>query len=225
MSEGAVSGAGLPATREQLAAIYPDRGLLLEIGSSLGFLLNYMREDGWEVSGVEPDRDRASDCARRLGIAVAPTSIDEASIAADSRDVVVMLHVIEHVADPLAVMRQIHRVLHRGAHAVIETPRYDTMAHAVLGHRERSLRCDSHIYFFTRESLCRLAVLAGFEVVEWRAVGRSLNVERLLWNVGRMSGRRGVQEWLRRHGGLAGLGRLNLYLNIRDMQRVLLRSI
>ena len=42
-------------TRSFLAARHPQRGRLLEIGSSFGFLLASFRDDGWKVVGVEPN--------------------------------------------------------------------------------------------------------------------------------------------------------------------------
>jgi hypothetical protein len=39
-------------TRSLLNGLYPQRGKLLEIGSSFGFLLNEFKKDGWEVLGA-----------------------------------------------------------------------------------------------------------------------------------------------------------------------------
>src|SRR5438067_3090704 len=43
-------------TRRYLTEAYPQRGRLLEIGCSMGFLLAKFREDGWTVEGIEPNR-------------------------------------------------------------------------------------------------------------------------------------------------------------------------
>ena len=66
-----------------------------------------------------------------------------------------MLHVIEHVPDPVGTLREIWRILKPGGHLILETPRYDTAMFWLLGRRERSLSCDGHIFFFTNESLRR----------------------------------------------------------------------
>ena len=46
---------------------------------------------------------------------------------------VVFIHVIEHVPDPLETLRSIYRVLKPGGHLVIETPRYDSLMFKLLG--------------------------------------------------------------------------------------------
>ena len=90
-----------------------------------------------------------------------------------------MLHVIEHLPDPLATLREINRVLKPRGYLVLETPRYDSLMYKVLGRRERSLRCDGHIYFYTTDTLRRTYEAANFELVQLDYVGRSLTFDRL----------------------------------------------
>jgi hypothetical protein len=90
----------------------------------------------------------------------------------------------------------------------------------LLGRRERSLSCDGHLYFFTNQSLRNLYQAAGFQKVRLDAVGRSLTVDRLLWNVGGVSKSRGVKTALGSLSRTLGLQKVHLYLNLRDMQRV-----
>lgn len=54
-------------TRRFLAERHPQRGKLVEVGSSLGYLLDYFRRDGWDVSGVEPNRGFALYAQREFG--------------------------------------------------------------------------------------------------------------------------------------------------------------
>ena len=49
----------------------------------------------------------------------------------------------------------------------------------LLRHRERSVSCNGHIYFFTTETLRKVYEMAGFEHRQVRYVGRSLNLDRL----------------------------------------------
>jgi len=210
-------------TRARLARLHPNRGRLVEIGSSMGLLLQAFAADGWDVLGVEPDRNGWRHAVARLGLPVLNTTLEGARLADASTDVVVMLHVIEHLPDPAATLREIHRVLKPGGHLVLETPRYDTLAFRLLGRRERSLSCDGHIYFFTTETLLRACREAGFEHVDHSYPGRTLTLDRVLFNLGVMSKSEAV---LRRLAGLSRrlhLDRLRLSVSLRDMQRVVLQ--
>ncbi|WP_165228912.1 class I SAM-dependent methyltransferase [Aquisphaera insulae] len=212
-------------TRALLNRLYPNRGKLLEVGSSLGFLLDAFRKDGWDVLGVEPAAACCKFCKDHLGIEAIPAILEDANIPDESIDVLLFNHVIEHVDDPIRTLGEINRVLKPGGHLVIETPRYDTLMFKLMGRRERSVNCGGHIYFFTFDTLRKVYEAAGFDTVEAAAVGRSLSAERLLHNVGIVSKSRGLQRAFWGLSQRLNLDKLKFSLNLRDMQRVCVRKV
>ncbi len=211
-------------TRAELARLYPQRGSLVEIGCGMGFQLEAFHQDGWDVTGIEPDRGFCQFIGDFHGLKALPTILEEAGLPDGSIDVVVFLHVIEHVPDPLGTLQGIYRALKPGGHLVIETPRFDSLMFRLFGRRERSLSCDGHIYFFTTDSLRRLSEKAGFEPVQYKSVGRSLSLERLAWNIGVMSKNQTIRRALYRMSTALKLERVHLRLNMRDMQRITVRK-
>jgi len=212
----------LNGSRAFLNRLHPSRGTLVEVGSSLGFLLASFRNDGWEVMGVEPDRNAARYAAHRLGIKTINSTLELAGLIDQSVDAVVMLHVIEHVPDPVGTLREIFRILKRGGHVVLETPRYDTLMFRVLGRRERSLSCDGHIFFFTTETLHKAYSAAGFELVRLDYTGRSLTLDRMVYNVGVISKSQTLQRLAGSLSRRAQLNKVSMTINLRDIQRVCL---
>ena len=91
---------------------------------------------------------------------------------------------------------------------------------ASSGTRERSLRCSGHCYFFTTQTLQKLYEAAGFSLKRIDYVGRSLTIERLAYNFDVVTGRRWMAPLARR----LALHRVHVYLNARDMQRVVVRK-
>lgn len=211
-------------TRADLARLHPGRGALVEIGCGMGFQLEAFHNDGWDVTGIEPDRGFCQFIEDFHKLKALPTILEEAGLSDESVDAVVFLHVIEHVPDPLGTLRKIYDVLKPGGHLVIETPRYDSLMFKLFRHRERSLNCDGHIYFFTTSTLRELCERAGFEPRQCRYVGRSLSVERLAWNLGVMSKSNTVRKTLSRLSDVLKLDSLHLSLNMRDMQRIIVRK-
>ena len=211
-------------TRALLREWHPKRGKLVEVGSSMGLLLKSLRDDGWDVHGVEPDPNACRYATKTFGIPTTAATLEGAKLPSGSADALVMLHVIEHVPSPVETLREVHRVLKPGGTFVLETPRYDTLMFKLLGRRERSLGCDGHIYFFTNETLRRAVELAGFECLRHDAVGRSLTMDRLVYNLGVVSRNRWLQGRLGKLSRTLRLQKLRLHLNFRDMQRVYLRK-
>jgi SAM-dependent methyltransferase len=213
------------STRQLLADKFPARGTLVEIGSGLGYLLNFFREGGWNTVGIEPNAGLCLFARQELHLKILQGTLRDANLESASADVITMIHVIEHVPDPLSIFREVHRILRPGGWFVVETPRYDTLMFRILGRRERSLSCDGHIYFFTTHTLARMATKAGFKIVRTDYVGRSLTLDRLLYNLGVVSKSSVVQRGLHELSKRIGLNRLCVTLNLRDMQRVYLEKI
>lgn len=207
-------------TRAFLAERYPQRGRLLEVGSGYGYLLDYFRQDGWQVEGAEPNEGLNRNARKTLGLKVFSGILPEANYPDASFDVVLMAHVIEHVPDPQDTLREIRRVLKPGGMLVMETPRYDTLMFKLLGRRERSLSCDGHIYFFTTKTLRESSEKAGFEVVREDAVGRSLTLERLAYNIGVIARSKALRNGMNALLGKLGLKDSAIHMNFRDMERI-----
>src|SRR5579884_3184435 len=152
-------------TLKYLAELYPNRGRLLELGCGMGFLLKALSDDGWDVLGIEPDRGFCQYVELKHGLKALPTLLEDSG----------------HTDEP------IRRVLKPGGLLVLEAHRYDSLMFKLLRHRERSVSCDGHIYFFTTETLRKLCEKAGLQSRQIRYVGRSLNLDKLAYNIGVMT--------------------------------------
>ena len=210
--------------RQILNQLYPNRGRMVEVGSGMGYLIRSFKKDGWDVLGIDPWKAAPAFTRSEHGIETLPTTLEEAKLPDASVDALVLLHVIEHVPDPVATLKEIHRVLKPGGHLVMETPRYDTLMYKLLRHRERSLRCEGHIYFFTLDSLRQAYEKAGFSEVDTRAVGRTLSLERFVWNLGVVIGNQTIRKSLEFLSKKLFFNKVRATVNLQDMQRVIVRK-
>jgi len=199
-----------------------EKGVFLEVGSYAGIFLNEAKKRGWRVIGVEPLEIPALYSNVNFGIDPLRVYFDQVELKDNSVDVIVSCHVIEHVPDPSAFIRKASQLLKPGGNLILETPTYDSFTFKILRHRERSVRCDGHIYFFTKKSLSRLVEQSGFKVVKHEKVGRTLTLGRFLYNIGIITGKR---ELFSSMSGKLKLDKLVLRLNMRDMQRIYCQKV
>lgn len=93
-----------------------DNDVLIEFGSAGGYLLKEL--EAREKIGIEIN-DYARENARALGI----TSFKNISdVCDDYADIIISTHVLEHVENPLGVLRELHGKLKEGGKAVFVVP-------------------------------------------------------------------------------------------------------
>ncbi len=139
----------------------PEKGCMLDVGCGDGSVLKLAQELGWNAEGVDFDA-QAVDAARRKGLSVRLGGLAKQRYPDSSFDLVLMSHVIEHVHDPIATLREIRRVLRAGSKLVVATPNADSLGHRHFGPNWRGLEPPRHLQIFTGNSLAALAGRAGF---------------------------------------------------------------
>ncbi len=160
---------------ERVESLASPPGRLLDVGCATGAFLRVAQARGWTVTGTElsPQAVRA---AQADGFRVFPGEVWEAGLSGEAFDAVTCWHVIEHVTDPRRVMDEIHRVLRPGGWLVLATPNLDDYIFraAYLVARRRRVRLfepderELHLFFFSAQTLRRLAEAAGFTVAAIR---------------------------------------------------------
>ena len=136
----------------------------LDIGCGLGGLAGFMAVNpALNVSVVEPSGEAVRFLkSRHPNIRINQQSIENlASLEDSSFDLISMVHVLEHVQDPLTTMLEVRRLLRDDGVAYIEVPEF-------MNRRWRSKNYlhIAHKYIFDRDTLSRLAGQAGLKVRE-----------------------------------------------------------
>ncbi len=146
-------------------------GALLDIGCGNGRFLMLAQEMGWNAEGIDFD-SKAVETALERGLVVRQGGIEILSKEQEKYDVITLSHVIEHVPDPLNLLRSIYRLLKPGGSLWLETPNLASLGHQRFRENWRGLEPPRHLVLFTSDSL-RLALRqAGFEMIKqhWRGM-------------------------------------------------------
>jgi SAM-dependent methyltransferase len=84
-------------------------------------------------------------------------------------DLVLMLNLIEHVDDPVGILRSTRELLTPQGIILVKTPNVDSLDHRIFRHRHwAGYHCPRHWVLFTRETFENAARLAGLKFREFR---------------------------------------------------------
>lgn len=145
----------------------PDDARVLDVGCGDGFHLQLLRQygpSGWTLMGVDND-PRAVEAAQRRNLRVELATIENSTIAPASIDMVLCVQTVEHVADPVALLKAIRSVLRPGGRLYLVTDNTGSPDFAVAkGRHWGGYHFPRHWNLFNKGSMRRLAELSGLEV-------------------------------------------------------------
>jgi SAM-dependent methyltransferase len=144
---------------------------VLDFGCGSGEILDALQDAGWTTYGIEPATRQAF--ARHHELTEIPSSA--------MFDLAIAHHVLEHVSDPLRILRAMFGCLKQDGLLFVSVPRLDTLAL----HRDYRycINDRAHIVSYTTDAMATLMGMAGFEAIPlnppageeaqgWRAVKR-----------------------------------------------------
>jgi len=170
----------------------------LDFGCGLGGMLDEMKSEATWAAGLEPSKARQAIVATKGHNVVGALS----ELEDNSLDVVTMFHVLEHLTDPIEVLKGVRRVLCPGGTLLIEVPHardalfslYDCEAF------KRFTFWSEHLVLHTRQSLRLLLRYAGYDDMEIMGYQRYPLANHLYWLSQQKPG--GHERWsfLESHG-------------------------
>jgi SAM-dependent methyltransferase len=138
---------------------------LLDVGCGEGQLLRRAQKH-FDVHGVDVSEAGVAAARAALGREVAQVaSAAQLPFADGAFDVVTCLDVLEHIDDPLVVLREIHRVLADGGAFLFSTPNPTSLGHRLKGKQSFIYRDDSHVSVLPPAQWRAVVAVAGFTVV------------------------------------------------------------
>ncbi len=148
-----------------------------DVGCSAGYVLEAARRLGLSPVGVDLSRFAVELCRER-GYRAEEGALEAMPLPDASVDLVTAKHCLEHVKDPLAALRELHRVLRPGGALLVVVPdgrhwRLEAMKRRAKAFRPDARGWQHHVYFEERH-LLDAAGRVGFEpAVTGKAVARA----------------------------------------------------
>lgn len=136
---------------------HPEKGNLLDYGCGTGDFLVCAKKGGWNISGYEPS-EKAKAFAEKKGISVSP---DLHSFADATFDVITLWHVLEHVHDVPAQLKEFKRLLKPHGTLIVAVPNFKSDDAKHYGQFWAAFDVPRHLWHFSKNSIAKLARNVG----------------------------------------------------------------
>lgn len=141
----------------------PGKGKMLDVGCAAGFSLIAARERGWHAEGIECS-EFCVQYARSRGLLVHQGTLRDYPGSEESIDAVTMWDYLEHSPDPLGDLTACRRLLRQGGVILLSIPNVDSWSYRLLGRKWIGFKNIEHLYFFSRNTIGKLARRAGLSL-------------------------------------------------------------
>lgn len=149
-----------------------DEKVFIDIGSNYGSLVEEACKCNFKAKGLEKnDYLVSASLARGLDVSSQDLAI---CVSDNSVDVITMMHVLEHLPDPLKSLKDIHQKLKTDGLLMIGVPNFSSYLSKKDGLSWRYIALE-HLFYFSPKSLMKMLNLCGFDVVALKRESTNLS--------------------------------------------------
>ena len=193
----------------------PEARSLLDIGAGSGMLVAEARRQGLDAIGVEPSRALVEMARFQNEVEVLPGIFPHPQLAGRRFDLIFLVDVIEHVSNPLGLLRHCAQALNARGVMVVITPDVGSITARVAGKRWWHFRL-AHVGYFSRRSLAAITGAAGLIVLKRFRAKWFFRVHYLAERLAQYLPLAGLNRLAPRVGPFAWLYQLVLPVNLHD---------
>ena len=135
---------------------------LLDFGCGGGSYLQRMHKQGWTVTGLDVSEKAVLRIRDELGLEAFAGTLPHPALKPASFDVITMWHALEHVHDPLRVLRDARSLLAPGGKLLVAVPNIDSLPFRWFGGSWFGLDLPRHLTHFTPWTLTLMLQRAGY---------------------------------------------------------------
>ena len=139
-------------------------GNLLDVGAGTGAFLKHMQQEGWQVTGVEPDADARMVAQQIFGLKLQPATMLR-GLHARSFDAITLWHVLEHVHDLHGYMDFLKSLLKPNGKLFIAVPNYESGDAGIYRLAWAAYDVPRHLYHFSPKAMNTLVQRHGLKLI------------------------------------------------------------
>lgn len=153
----------------------PVKGRLLDIGTNTGLFVKIAQENGWDATGLEPNKWGVEYAKKNYKINLINKPFEKGTFKKDSFDVVTMWDVIEHFTDPVSEMEKVYDIIKPGGVFAFSTVDPDSLFAKAMG-TKWSWYMEMHKVFLNTKAAEFYLKKVGFKKVVFTPHFRNLSL-------------------------------------------------
>jgi 2-polyprenyl-3-methyl-5-hydroxy-6-metoxy-1,4-benzoquinol methylase len=138
-------------------------GPVLDVGCASGYFLELMRSKGWEVEGIELDREMVVKLKeKQLKVSDRPF---EEFVSAKKYKLITLFDVLEHLPDLKSTFTKLSDLLDEDGIVALITPDFSSTQRKLFGKKWFQYKPQEHIQYFTPKTLAKAIEPYGLKLV------------------------------------------------------------
>lgn len=164
---------GLSKTQQEIIKITGSNKIILEVGSSTGYMTKFFLENSCVVDVVETNKEAFAKLPGKVR-RILNYSIEDSKIKnllAKDYDFIIMADVLEHLVDPPQTLRMLYQIASKKCQLIISLPniaswpmRKQLFFKGDFEYQDSGVLDRTHLHFFTVNTLPKLLSENGWEV-------------------------------------------------------------
>ncbi len=140
-------------------------GLILDVGCGGGSLVHALRKRGLKAFGLDPAVGAARSAHQHYGPHLVCGMLPQAPFRPGTFSTITLCRVLEHVSDPIGLLKGLGRLLKPGGKLFVQIPNAACWQFLLLGKRWSGLDAPRHRIHFRTDDLEEILEATGFEVL------------------------------------------------------------
>ncbi|MCS7187809.1 MAG: class I SAM-dependent methyltransferase [Armatimonadetes bacterium] len=143
-----------------------ERGLLLEIGCSVGWFCGLAVAMGWLPVGLDISFSSCREAKEAWDIITVCSDSLPLPFKSQTFHLVLLRHSLEHLFSPKKVLSDVRRVLKEGGWVVLEVPNANSLGRKIFAEKWDTWELPRHLHHFTPKTLRKVLEQAGFKDIK-----------------------------------------------------------